>query len=446
MHSNPIFPNTPESFRKKVQQTVAENMKAAEKKTALTNVWHMPAAKKNMEGNIMRHLMDVETNNEQTGTSANSKHGWRKKAIASAIVIAIVGAGGFSVHAVVKNMAEQRMEHMPEEEKKTILDEVDSQTANATTYSRELTQEEEARKEELAIAYKNGQFPENELLKVEDESQIDKERLCYVTTTAYMALPDRELTDEEILQILDDSYKKQYALKERTDKMLADELQAQKEEQQKLEAEVKENSNSISKEEAISIAEKYLNELFGKTAEGMDIGCYVTTADDFPEGSPEAGPGDKPFYVVTYYIDYIDQYVSYVFHISTESNIPFYVLANDGFHFEDPLSISEANENIQTMYQMAEDCLQNFFDISDEYKEVYCSYDQPKNEESVLYNEVGFWFTTDTGTTYKVVIDCKNMRVVEFGVESFDKHLKQCDEARELSPEEMGETTSIKLK
>lgn len=62
---------------------------------------------------------------------------------------------------VAENMAEQRMERMPKEEKKTLLNEVDSQTANATTYSRELTQKE-----------------------------------------------------EEILQILDDSYKKQYALKE----------------------------------------------------------------------------------------------------------------------------------------------------------------------------------------------------------------------------------------
>ncbi len=417
MHSNLIFPNTPESFQKKVQQTVAENMKAAEK---------------NMEGNIMRHHMDVKMDNKQTRISANSKHRWKKKAIAAAIAIAIVGAGGSSVYAVVKNMAQQRMEHMPEEEKKTILDEVDSQTANATTYSRELTQEEEERKKDLAIAYKNGQFPENELLKVEDESQIDKDCLCYVTTTAYMALPERELTDEEILQILDDSYKKQYAVEERADEMLADDLQAQKEKEQKLEAEVMENSNSISKEEAISIAEKYLNELFGKTAEGMDIGCYVTNGEPFPEGSPLAGPGDKPFYVVTYYIDYIDQYVSYMFHISTEGNIPFFVAANDGYRFEEEILISEAEKNVQTMYQMAEDCLQNFFDISDEYEEVYWSYNVYQNKEKVHYNEVGFWFTTDAGTTYKVIIDCKNMRVVEFGVENLDKYLQDSSEVETI--------------
>lgn len=449
MHNIPIFPDTPDSFRKRVQKAVQENIKTAANTTAenqpdLKNIWII-LDKRKTEEDKMKHFMDMENDIMQADKPAKRKHAWQKKAVAAAIAIAVVGTGGFTAHAVVENLAKQRMESMPEEEKESLLEEVDSQEAEAATYSRKLTDAEAERKKELAIAYKNGQFPEGEILKVEDESQVDKDRLCYVPTTGYLYLPDRELTDEEILQILDNSNKRQYALKERTDKLLVDEQQAREEALQKLEEEVKAN-NGISREEAIAIAQKYLKELCGKTGEGMELCCYVTNADDFPTGSPQAGPDDKPFYVVIYDIDYVDQYISYTFHINSETGNPFYISFNDGYYFEGEVSVSEAEKNVQTMYQKAEEYLENTFGISEEYKEIYCSYDKNSAGDAVHMNNMGFWFVREDQTAYKIVFDCKNVKFAEFGMENYGSYLQGREDLRGCPVIEIGKTVSIKLK
>ncbi len=441
MHNNPIFPHTPDSFRRKVQQVVQENMKT----TIDTVTDKNPNLKNYTEEATMKNLMDIENNPIPTNKHMNRKHTWQKKAIVAAIAIAIAGAGGFTVHAVVENMAKQRLESMSEKEIESLLDEADTRNAEADTYSRELTDEEEERKIDLSIAYKEGRFPEGKLKKVEDESQIDKDTVCYVPSTGYLYLPERELTDEELLQIIDNQKKTNYALIQRsaqTDedgdgKTLTDEWQAAEERRQELKQQA-EADGEISEEEAIAIAQEYFNKLFGEMDDRLDITCYITDAVESPE--LQAGAGEKPFYVVRYFMDEVP---FYIFHISSAGGAPFYVMLNDGYSWEE-VSLSEAESNIQVMYQKAEEYLQDCFGISEEYKEVYCSYNINDAGSGIHMNDMIFWFVKEGGTGYKLTFDCKNIRFAGFGIENYEEYLRE-REKLELSGN-IGKTISTKLK
>jgi len=264
--------------------------------------------KSEMEEEIMKNVMDAENEREQGGKHMCRRRmtGWQGKIAVAAIAVMIVGVGGVAVHAVVGDLAKKRMESMPEETKETLLDDIDAAEVDADTYSREMTDRERERKKELTIAYNKGQFPEGELKKVEDSSQIDKDTLCYVPSSGYMHLPDRELTDEEILQIIEYYEKMDFVLQERYEEENEDVVKKQKKLKEKVEAE-----GGISEKEAIKKAEKYLDEVFGKTSDGIAVRSNIWTAEEGEEWGVEV-PDGKPVYAVTYYIRGVENYYIYI--------------------------------------------------------------------------------------------------------------------------------------
>lgn len=164
---------------------------------------------------------------------------------------------------------------MSEEEKEALLKEIDKSTAEANTYSREFTKSELARRRELTMAYNKGQFPKKTIKRVESEEQVDKDTLCCIPATQYFYFPDRELTDEEILQIIDYDHKVAYVVMERTYK----ENPELKEEEKTLKKQIK-KEGGISEEEAIAKAKNYLKTEFGKDSDGMELKSYIKSDTD----------------------------------------------------------------------------------------------------------------------------------------------------------------------
>lgn len=380
------------------------------------------------------------------------RHKWKKRIAILTVIIAAIGAGSFTVHAIVENMAKQRLENMPVEEKETILEDVDKSDANAMTQSREFTEEEKERMVKLAVAYKDGQFPEGEIQKVDNESQIDKDVFCYVPTTLYFNLPDRALTDEELLQFIDYTQKRNYALLERAQETFADDLKAQEEEREQLYQEA-ETNGSISQEESIAIAKEYRSKLLGAVGEeitpelkeklisrglehifldgatNLTINSYICNADFFPEGTDLAGPYGKPFYLTRYYAGDIPLYL---FHINAEDGTVFYIYINDGYTDEEEIAVSEAEENIPVIYEKAEEYLESLSGISkDEFKEASCHYFKNDAGTGVSNNTMTFWFTKDDGETYYILFDCKNQEFKGYGIEDYDTYLKNNNPEKE---------------
>ena len=149
----------------------------------------------------------------------------RIAATAAGVVLA-VGIISVPARAIVSSLVQERMEEIPAEEHQEMVEMMDRQTVGADSYIREYTEEERNRMSELYSQYQQGVFPKGELPQVDSVEEAEALELCYLTTTSSFYLPDRELTDEELLQLIDFEVKRNYALKKRYEEEYADEIAA----------------------------------------------------------------------------------------------------------------------------------------------------------------------------------------------------------------------------
>ena len=191
----------------------------------------------------------------------------RKKAVAAAIAALAVCALGFPVQAMVKSLVEARMESIPKEELQAVNEMVQSQDVEADTLSRPYSEREKVRMRELRQAYESGTFPEKEIVQVKNAQEVTAGMLCYDKAAGMFYLPDRELTDEELLEMIDFQTRTDYALtqneaaKEAREAFAADQTRLAKQ---------AEAAGGISEEEAVKIAESHMKAELGTAAEGKD--------------------------------------------------------------------------------------------------------------------------------------------------------------------------------
>lgn len=135
--------------------------------------------------------------------------------MSAAAFMLVFGAVSIPSYAAISNLVRARMEAIPRAEVVATADMIQGQQIHADQFSREYTKEERSRMNVLRQEYENGMFPENTLTLVENESQVpDGNTLIYAKDTGCFYLPDRELTDEELLQILDFNAARDYALEQ----------------------------------------------------------------------------------------------------------------------------------------------------------------------------------------------------------------------------------------
>ena len=132
---------------------------------------------------------------------------------------------------------------------------------------------------ELRQSYLDGSAsPEKQMLEVENAESVVSGTLCYVKNIGRYCLPDRELTDEELLEIIDYDYTKKVALNGKTqEQMEAEDIANDLAERVMLEEKVK-AAGGISEEEAIEIAKKAMEADIGEKAKELKV--YI---------DPEAG-------------------------------------------------------------------------------------------------------------------------------------------------------------
>lgn len=136
------------------------------------------------------------------------------KAVVAVLVLAVLLGATAGVYAA-KNYLNERMENVSQEEKKEYVSEVLYSDANADVYSRNFTEEERRRIQELEKQYLNeGLFPTDSLLRITSEEEIDSSRICFMVETSTFYLPEENLTDEDILELIDFYYIRDYSLEE----------------------------------------------------------------------------------------------------------------------------------------------------------------------------------------------------------------------------------------
>ena len=244
---------------------------------------------------IMNIQKRMENENKNT-----ARWNWRKLVTAAAAFVLAAGVVSFPVRAFVTSVVKERMESIPKDEVLEINDMVQSKPTEADTFSREYSADEEERSRELWQAYKSGKFPENVIAQVDNAEDAPEGTLCYIRSTGVFNLPAQEMTDEEILEIIDFQHKMSYAVSQGT---AAQEARAESQAEEKQWREKIQAAGGISEEEAIEIAMKQMKDELGARAEGKEIlkyedGSVAVIKIDISEQTDYEHKGDVAYLVI----------------------------------------------------------------------------------------------------------------------------------------------------
>lgn len=231
-------------------------------------------------------IMNIQKRIEHGNKSTNAWN-WRRIATAAAAFALAAGAVSFPVRAFVTSVVQERMENVPEEEMKDLNDMVQSQQVLADGFSREYTDKERERIRELWKDYENGNFPEKVIAQVDSAEDAPEGTLCYIRATGVFNLPAQEMSDEEMLEIIDLQHKMRYAVLHGPQAQAAAAEAGGK--SARLE-QIVQDANGIDRDEAIAIAKKQLMADLGDKADELELmttnagsGASLLDASDYSE-------------------------------------------------------------------------------------------------------------------------------------------------------------------
>lgn len=247
--------------------------------------------KEEMRREVIGAVRERTEKNAEGDMTIRTAAAWHKAVAAAAVLVAVSGIAAFPVRAFVNSLLQERLEAMPEEAVEEVYDTAARSQEEADAYSRAYTDSEKMRYQELAGQYLAGTFPEGEIPQADSEEDVKEDELCFIVPRSTFHLPDRELTDEEILEIIDFSVKRDYALRQKYEKEYAQELAQQEETEQKQIADNVDNGG-ITQQQAVEIAAEKLYTFFGNDGEGMELNSYYSESGN--------GAAGEAVYVVTW--------------------------------------------------------------------------------------------------------------------------------------------------
>lgn len=145
------------------------------------------------------------------------------------------------------------------------------ESAKETGIMRAYSEEEREHMEELKQAYENETAkPEKMIQEVESADQATEGELSYIRSTGEYCLPDRDLTDEELLEIIDCNFRIAFAANRKT----KEEYDAEDREKRAMLEEKVQTAGGISEEEAIEIGRKAMEADLGGSGKNLKLRVY----------------------------------------------------------------------------------------------------------------------------------------------------------------------------
>ena len=143
-------------------------------------------------------------------------YGFRRIVIPAAACLLLA-----SVTVTASGLYRARMESMNHEKLETYFSGLQDADVAADSYSRPLTDGEKNRLEELRQAYlEEGYFPQKELAMLDSPEKYKKGVAFYAARSTFF-LPEEEMTDEELLELIDFQEKRDYSLAKITEEIEA---------------------------------------------------------------------------------------------------------------------------------------------------------------------------------------------------------------------------------
>lgn len=182
------------------------------------------AAGENMPVPEELHMRVDDIIKKQGGASGRRRVRWLTLPSAAVLAAALVLVFSVTVSAAV-SMYQRRMEEMNREKLEEYFAQVYGSTIPADTYSRSMTEAEKERFAGLEAAYRNeGLFPEGEIRLLDSRDDYSGKGIGYYAASGVFYLPEAEMSDEELLQLIDFRYKRDYSIQQINGMMEAGEL------------------------------------------------------------------------------------------------------------------------------------------------------------------------------------------------------------------------------
>lgn len=168
--------------------------------------------------NILEGLKPENADSKNTdGKGANQTvrhYGFRRIVIPAAACLLLA-----SVTVTASGLYRARMESMNHEKLETYFSGLQEADVAADSYSRPLTDGEKNRLEELRQVYlEEGYFPKKELALLDSPEKYKKGVAFYAARSTFF-LPEEEMTDEELLELIDFREKRDYSLAKITEEI-----------------------------------------------------------------------------------------------------------------------------------------------------------------------------------------------------------------------------------
>ena len=172
-------------------------------------------------------------------------YGFRRIVIPAAACLLLA-----SVTVTASGLYRARMESMNHEKLETYFSGLQEADVAADSYSRPLTDGEKNRLEELRQAYlEEGYFPQKELAMLDSPEKYKKGVAFYAARSTFF-LPEEEMTDEELLELIDFREKRDYSLAKITEEIEAGDYEYVKTEDSALPGDMSQESGSQQTQDA----------------------------------------------------------------------------------------------------------------------------------------------------------------------------------------------------
>lgn len=166
-------------------------------------------------------------------------YGFRRIVIPAAACLLLA-----SVTVTASGLYRARMESMNHEKLETYFSGLQEADVAADSYSRPLTDGEKNRLEELRQAYlEEGYFPKKELVMLDSPEKYKKGVAFYAARSIFF-LPEEEMTEEELLELIDFREKRDYSLAKITEEIEAGDYEYVKTEDSALPGDMSQESGS----------------------------------------------------------------------------------------------------------------------------------------------------------------------------------------------------------
>ena len=330
--------------------------------------------------------------------------------IAAILVLIMSIAVGATINVISK-----RMNDMSKKEKKQLVVDKDKSNAEKDSYSRKLTDSEWERMDVLREQYeKEGRFPEGKLSVVDNEGDAIEGQITFVTTTRTYVIPKEEMTDEQILQIIDYGYKEDYSLRqehrgtqENYDENVSNEQLAENDKKII-------NRNEMTKEEVIELAAEYAKNIYD-----IDTSKYDVEANVNEDSGYEIHFQKNNSIIVN--IDAKNKKLEYI-HNDTYENENTDQKVDENLFKECAKSVKK---NIVEEAKIA--------DVDSKYHYEYTLTENKKVQAGIM----SYYFEKSNGEVVQIRFNCKEKKIIDVAIYT-EKQYKTKSKIREKQYKEIG--------